>query len=826
MSSLRLVLLTVATAALAVGGLVSCNVNDYCVNCAISGDGGTDGQPILDGNTNDGNRTDGGTCVPTGNEVCDGKDNDCDGTVDNGVLPGVGDTCGNNVGECTVGLKECVSGVLKCSGVAATPEVCDNKDNDCNGTIDNGDPGGGAACGSNVGECVAGTNRCVNGAVTCVGSSGTPGAIADACDGKDNDCDGMTDEGLANMGSCGMSDVGECALGTLMCTGGVPVCMGDVGPSFELCDALDQDCDGNATNGFDLNTDARNCGNCGNICMAANATAACASGMCAVGACNQNYYNNDNDPANGCEYGPCTFEGPVEACNGKDDNCNGMIDDNMTAPNICRNVGACMGTVATCGGMTGWECVYGATVSTDANGDIIPETECDGIDNDCDGQVDEGDPDKGSACGDAMQGICRSTGVRVCDPVDKNAPTICEITVMGQPPAMEACNGKDDDCDGTVDNGANTGNLIGQEWVSLGGVQIMKYEASKPDATNTEAGATTTTTCSRAGVQPWVNITAPQAAAACTAIGAHLCTEQEWHRSCGVVPGTAYPVNGPPGTAVADRVFIEAENYFSISAATAGSVTRAWTPDVTAGYSGASALKASPDTGVNVSLANGPTQAPRVSYQFNFTSTGDYTVWVRMYSAVSAADTIGIGIATNTTTAPTQTLQTPTNGGWVWVKAGTLINVPAIGNRFLNVFMREDGVKIDQVMISKENSTTAPTLTTGNGGIWAYGTSPNVASDTNCNAQPLDTDGVVAGNQDDVLPTGALNNCYANGSAVNRAFDMSGNVREWTAARQPGNNPIRGGASNAPVNGTTCALDFTLANDTFFFPNVGFRCCR
>jgi len=130
------------------------------------------------------------------------------------------------------------------------------------------------------------------------------------------------------------------------------------------------------------------------------------------------------------------------------------------------------------------------------------------------------------------------------------------------------------------------------------------------------------------------------------------------------------------------------------------------------------------------------------------------------------------------------------------------------------------------VMISKENSTTAPTLTTGNGGIWAYGTSPNVASNTNCNAQPLDTDGVVAGNQDDVLPTGALNNCYANGSAVNRAFDMSGNVREWTAARQPGNNPIRGGASNAPVNGTTCALDFTLANDTFFFPNVGFRCCR
>ncbi len=94
------------------------------------------------------------------------------------------------------------------------------------------------------------------------------------------------------------------------------------------------------------------------------------------------------------------------------------------------------------------------------------------------------------------------------------------------------------------------------------------------------------------------------------------------------------------------------------------------------------------------------------------------------------------------------------------------------------------------------------------------------------NAQPFDTNSSLGGNQDDAVATGSLTNCFANGTGSNDAFDMSGNIREWTQPRSPGANPMRGGAANATVNGTTCALDFTLADDTFFFPNVGFRCCR
>jgi len=67
---------------------------------------------------------------------------------------------------------------------------------------------------------------------------------------------------------------------------------------------------------------------------------------------------------------------------------------------------------------------------------------------------------------------------------------------------------------------------------------------------------------------------------------------------------------------------------------------------------------------------------------------------------------------------------------------------------------------------------------------------------------------------------------YAALPSTDKAFDMSSNVKEWTLAQQAGQNPIRGGASNNTDVGTSCALNFTPANDTFLFPNVGFRFCK
>jgi Putative metal-binding motif len=816
-------LILLSFAALA-GSQLSCGVNDYCITCE-NPDGGDDGNVSPDGSDGDAGNggVDAGPCRPTGDEVCDGKDNDCNGVIDDGVFPGVGDDCGTDTGECTTGTRQCIGGALRCSGINAGPEQCDSKDNDCDGRTDEGDPGGGASCGSDLGECVAGTTRCNAGSLQCLGAVGTPGQVVESCDGRDNDCDGRFDEGLTDLGSCGTSGVGECKLGARSCSGGVVVCTGDVGPTFELCDLLDQDCDGSPTNGFDLTSDARNCGACGNVCLLPNAIATCAGSMCGVGACSTGYFDNNLMAADGCEYGPCTYEGPQEACNQRDDDCDGNIDEALVAPPLCETQGACAGTVATCG-LTGFTCSYGPDVSVDASGVIEPETACDGIDNDCDGNVDESHPLKGQACDDGLLGACRSTGTYLCNPMAETGAVLCNLTTPGGTSSPEQCDGRDNDCNGNVDEGAATGNLPGQEWSSLGSVQIMKYEASRPDATSLSSGSAQAAVCARAGVQPWTNVTYGQAQAACASAGARLCTEQEWHRACSVTAGTSYPVVEP--AANNGQIFLEAEDYFSRATGSNGTV-RAWVPDqAPAGFSSIGALRASPNTGGNVSLANAPTQAPRLDYLVNFTTTGNHHVWLRMYGPNNNDDDVHVGINPALPGTATATVDASANATWIWMRTAA-IPVAAVGPRYVSVWMQTDGVKVDAIVVTRNTSTTAPTVTlAGPGGGWAFESTPTAYQPGVCNGDDHDTNPALAGDQDDILPAGTQPSCKANWGGTPDVFDLSGNVREWTERRTPGANPIRGGASNNTDTGISCGLAFTLANDAFFFPNVGFRCCR
>ena len=55
---------------------------------------------------------------------------------------------------------------------------------------------------------------------------------------------------------------------------------------------------------------------------------------------------------------------------------------------------------------------------------------------------------------------------------------------------------------------------------------------------------------------------------------------------------------------------------------------------------------------------------------------------------------------------------------------------------------------------------------------------------------------------------------------------MSGNAKEWTNARSAGVNPLRGGSYDDTQIGISCQWNWVLADDTFRFQNVGFRCCR
>jgi hypothetical protein len=168
-----------------------------------------------------------------GMEVCDGIDNDCNGEVDDGQ--GVS-ACG--MGTCAHEVPNCVDGEEQvCDPLdGAQPEICNGEDDDCDGDVDDGLGDAEQSCG--VGQCEHTVTACEGGIIP--PCDPFEGATPEVCDDVDNDCDGNTDEGLPDL-TCGC---GECDHTIPSCINGFPqVCDPYDGASLEVCDGLDNDCD-------------------------------------------------------------------------------------------------------------------------------------------------------------------------------------------------------------------------------------------------------------------------------------------------------------------------------------------------------------------------------------------------------------------------------------------------------------------------------------------------------------------------------------------------------------------------------------------------------
>jgi subtilase family serine protease len=160
---------------------------------------------------NDGNKA----IHPKATELCDGKDNDCDGKIDPSP------PCG------------CVSGKTR---------PCSTSVSGCSLQ-----PDGSYQC---TAPCKAGTQTCKSGQWgACVGEIK---AAVEICDGKDNNCDGKIDEALSRRcynGPPSTQGIGACSQGAQTCKSGQwGRCEGEVNPVKEVCDGKDNDCDGSIDN--------------------------------------------------------------------------------------------------------------------------------------------------------------------------------------------------------------------------------------------------------------------------------------------------------------------------------------------------------------------------------------------------------------------------------------------------------------------------------------------------------------------------------------------------------------------------------------------------
>ncbi len=323
--------------------------------------------------------------------------------------------------------------------------------------------------------------------------------------------DGSVDGGL-DGGTDGSMDAGDASTDSGTDSGPADSCV----PSVEVCNGVDDNCDGVADEGFDLMTDSANCGACGMVCNdQARASVACVSGSCTL-TCDTDFDDCDSDFNTGCE---ADLSAPA--------NCGACSSACGASAPLCDPA---MGCVSGCSGGTDLCSMACVATGTDINncgscGMVCPDPSrsapscaagacgfsCDVGFGDCDTSATNGCEERlntlahcaacGRACtvmngtGDCATGTCDvgtcNTGFADCDGAPGNGceapelavyrdadsdgygdPTVaatapcapmagwvtnsrdCDDRLASKnPDAPEICNQLDDDCDGSPDNG-------------------------------------------------------------------------------------------------------------------------------------------------------------------------------------------------------------------------------------------------------------------------------------------------------------------------------------------------------------------------------------
>ncbi|MBN1772861.1 MAG: DUF4215 domain-containing protein [Deltaproteobacteria bacterium] len=347
-------------------------------------------------------------CTPPP-EACNGADDDCDTMPDNGFACVQGSatscvtTCGSpGTGVCT---ETCT---LPAAAECAVPaETCNGRDDDCDTLADDGFPcpaGRTVTCRS---ACLTpGTGVCTDACAVPTGDACVP--PGEVCNGADDDCDTLADNGFACVRgtpvscttSCGSTGSGTCTLDCDVPAGA------DCTPPAEVCNGADDDCDGAADNGF---------------ACAAGSTVTCTTSCGSAGTA------RCGDDCTLPGPGACTP--PAEVCNGADDDCDTVVDDGFAC-----SPGAPVSCTTTCGSTGSGACTDACALPTGAA--CVPPAEvCNGADDDCDTVVDDGFACTAGETRACVSGVC--TGTEAC------STTTCDWGAcdFGEAPGNDTCSG-------------------------------------------------------------------------------------------------------------------------------------------------------------------------------------------------------------------------------------------------------------------------------------------------------------------------------------------------------------------------------------------------